>query len=155
MGIPISCISYLAGVFPPLASQGSGQTLLEAMAHAVGARMGASPELLGHFVRAGGGDVGKAASLYLAMADEFVELRAMARCVYVAALTCELRLIWGARLDNAWGEFWLVAVGLHCYWRVWGILGGVVPTRQERRAGQQVLVRIAIPVQQMVCRLWE
>lgn len=63
----------------PLTSQGGGQTLLSAMAQAIGARPGASHELLGHFVRAGGGDVGKAASLYLAMADEFVELRAVAR----------------------------------------------------------------------------
>lgn len=78
---------HLAGAFPPqqssalapLASQASGQSLLAAMAQTVGARCGASQELLGHFVRAGGGDVGKAASLYLAMADEFVELRAMAR----------------------------------------------------------------------------
>ncbi|CAN0050551.1 unnamed protein product, partial [Hapterophycus canaliculatus] len=49
------------------------------MAKTVGARRGASHELLGHFVRAGGGDVSKAASLYLSMAEEFLELRDMAR----------------------------------------------------------------------------
>jgi len=80
-------LSSRAGPYPPqptpsggpLAPHPSGQTLVAAMAQAVGARPGVSHELLGHFLRAGGGDVSKAASLYLAMADEFVELRAMAR----------------------------------------------------------------------------
>lgn len=58
-----------------------GQTLVGAVAQAVGSRPAASQELLGHFVRAGGGDVGKAASLYLAVAEEFVELRDLARFV--------------------------------------------------------------------------
>lgn len=77
----------------PLEAQGSGQTLLASMARAIGARAGASQELLGHFVRAGGGDVGKAASLYLAMADEFVELRAMARYLIETAV-----YFWAGRL---------------------------------------------------------
>lgn len=64
----------------PGASSALGQTLVGAMAEAIGARRGASLELLGHFLRAGGGDVAKAASLYATMADEFVELREMARC---------------------------------------------------------------------------
>lgn len=63
----------------PLPSHASGQMLVAAMAETIGARVGASHALLGHFLRAGGGDVGKASSLYLAMADEFVELRGMAR----------------------------------------------------------------------------
>ncbi|CAN0107566.1 unnamed protein product, partial [Ectocarpus fasciculatus] len=63
----------------PGASSGLGQTLVGAMAEAIGARRGASLDLLGHFLRAGGGDVEKAASLYATMADEFVELREMAR----------------------------------------------------------------------------
>lgn len=62
-------------------SRSSGPTLVSAVAGAVGARPAVSQELLGHFVRAGGGDVGKTASLYLAVADEFVELREMARWV--------------------------------------------------------------------------
>ncbi|CAM9436532.1 unnamed protein product [Ectocarpus sp. 13 AM-2016] len=64
---------------PGAPSSGLGQTLVGAMAEAIGARRGASLELLGHFLRAGGGDVEKAASLYATMADEFVELREMAR----------------------------------------------------------------------------
>lgn len=53
--------------------------LAGAVAKAVGARAHVSPELLGHFVRAGGGSVDRATELYLAVADEFVELREMAR----------------------------------------------------------------------------
>ncbi|CAN0250631.1 unnamed protein product, partial [Ectocarpus sp. 12 AP-2014] len=64
---------------PGAPSSGLGQTLVGAMAEAIGARRGASLELLRHFLRAGGGDVEKAASLYATMADEFVELREMAR----------------------------------------------------------------------------
>ncbi|CAM9513679.1 unnamed protein product, partial [Ectocarpus sp. 8 AP-2014] len=64
---------------PGASSSGLGPTLVGAMAEAIGARRGASLELLGHFLRAGGGDVEKAASLYASMADEFVELREMAR----------------------------------------------------------------------------
>lgn len=55
--------------------------LIDAVGKAIGARAPASPDLLGHFVRAGGGNVNKASSLYLAVADEFIELRDMARYV--------------------------------------------------------------------------
>lgn len=104
-----------AGGFPrqqsptlaPFSSEGNngngGQTLLSAMAQAIGARAGVSPELLGHFVRAGGGDVGKAASLYLAMADEFVELRAMARylvLVFWCILSAMRVGVVGKRMDG-------------------------------------------------------
>ncbi|CAM9890094.1 unnamed protein product, partial [Scytosiphon promiscuus] len=64
---------------PPLRDATSAQTVVGLMAETVGARRGASHDLLEHFVSAGGGDVSKAAALYLSMAEEFLELRDMAR----------------------------------------------------------------------------
>lgn len=52
--------------------------LIAALAEAVGARS-TSKELLEYFLRVGQGDVGKAAALYCTVADEFVELRDVAR----------------------------------------------------------------------------
>ena len=75
-----------------------GQTLVGAVAEAVGARAAASQELLGHFVRAGGGDVFKASSLYIGVREEFVELRQLARCV--------LRVM-SARFMPGGGGWWL------------------------------------------------
>lgn len=63
----------------PSAIRPSGQRLVSVVAEVVGARASVPQELLLHFVRAGGGDVSKAAALYRAVADEFVELRDMAR----------------------------------------------------------------------------
>lgn len=64
----------------PLASRSSNrETLVSTLAKAVGARTLASPELLAHFIRAGGGDVDKAVALYLSIVEEFVEFRDMAR----------------------------------------------------------------------------
>lgn len=56
------------------------QMLVAEVAEAIGARPAVSRELLGHFLRAGVGDAGKAASLYRTVFDEFLELREMARC---------------------------------------------------------------------------
>ena len=73
-----------------------------AVAEAVGARPAGSQELLGHFVRAGGGDVDKAASLYLGVREEFVELRQLARCVFLCV--CLFRGWW--RLWAGGGGCW-------------------------------------------------
>lgn len=79
-----------------------GQTLVGAVAEAVGARPAGSQELLGHFVRAGGGDVGKAASLYLGVREEFLELRQLARCVFF--FVCWV-------LFGGWWRWWERGVG--------------------------------------------
>lgn len=63
----------------PSGIRSSAQRLVSLVAEVVGARASVPQELLLHFFRAGGGDVIKAAALYRAVADEFVELRDMAR----------------------------------------------------------------------------
>ena len=102
-GLPSSCSAR---------NTGSGGTLVISMAEAVGARAAAPEELLGHFVRAGGGDVDKAAALYRDVADEFVELREIARRVGGEG---EVRGVRELIENNQWGA---VAVQRTTFWAI-------------------------------------